>query len=922
MVLEHNQALTYSVPTVPEMSGKITVKGREKPEDSLISKSKEFFTYAPEDGFLMVDVDEGHSEAEVIKMLSDLYPPFGKASYLFATSASNGINDGKGYHLYFLVEDTSLIKQAMDNLFLLAFKGGYGFCIVNKGGGVEKRTFFDKAVYSPARLDFISGPVCIGFDAPERTIKVVPKENEMLAIEELLFPVDASTEIETEVLKVKPAMEKTQAQVAKERGIPLADYKAQLETMTLKPGYTLPDGTSVEDILIESRDSFVENVELKPRSICHPVEGGHLSKTTLFFNNGCPVIHSFKHGGQTWKLQHSADTVGDNQTLKAYHELLQQADFKRLSVHPETPKVLALMQGTYNENGWDLPLDTVEDMISLYLHMIIDDHRGNYVIGVLPGGGKTQTLLHIAWYIGLYHKNKSLSITFEQRKDIDEAYDFLSSKGIDVAFSYSKHSTERVPTEMEDLCKHQVIIHTHFSMRNNAYDDIFFTYRRKQRDMLIFDEAYFGTLSVESELSETIGKIAEAISTEEGNPKGLPLGWLKDLQKRLQKANILVGNKYKVPWREIVMPHLDVRFIRTAWRIKDMELASFLQKIFTIGNADEPYMRVSREGGKNAVLIYKANQAAYYDKIVNTDGTREVRKVHDLSPQLLVKYPVREKPRRKQSVYFVDGLLDSKSAMQDLDFRKLKWDVCTLWAQEISLSQMGVVQTNRLDWMPGKYQHIPYGRHKQTNEFSGCDGIIIMHMHRFPDHVYKNTCISEGRLGGNPDGSFVQSYKVGSMADETIQAMERGRCRKGLECPTLLFVKDPRVLDVIKGYYPEYDFIHYEPKCVREHNEKEAGRRKAPRADAVYASRQESDWGKKFRQALRKLQIHDTPDQKLQAEYLRDKRQGVNIGPMTWLKLSLNLSGKTDPKKRKQVQAKVDNKLTLSELLGSQAAHA
>ena len=145
--LTHKQALSYSIP-LGHASGSIAIKGLEYERSGIISRSKEFFDYSAEEGWLYVDVDEDLSETEVIKRLGNLHGPFGDTSYVYATSASHGINGKKGFHLYFKVEDISIVKQAMDNLFKCAFNAGYGKCVVSEGGSVLNRTFFDTTVYA------------------------------------------------------------------------------------------------------------------------------------------------------------------------------------------------------------------------------------------------------------------------------------------------------------------------------------------------------------------------------------------------------------------------------------------------------------------------------------------------------------------------------------------------------------------------------------------------------------------------------------------------------------------------------------------------------------------------------------------------------------------------------------------------------
>ena len=178
--LASNQALCCSIP-FGYTEGTIVTKENEDEENNVISRSKKYFNYPSDKGWLFIDVDEKDiTEVEVIDRLTELYPPFGTTSYVYATSASHGIGDKKGYHLYFKVDNISNVKPAMDNLFNKAFNAGYGYCKVDEIGRRHNRTFFDKTVFDRARLDFISGPVCVDFDAPQRDIRVVPEENDSL----------------------------------------------------------------------------------------------------------------------------------------------------------------------------------------------------------------------------------------------------------------------------------------------------------------------------------------------------------------------------------------------------------------------------------------------------------------------------------------------------------------------------------------------------------------------------------------------------------------------------------------------------------------------------------------------------------------------------------------------------------------------
>ena len=879
--LKANEALSHTIPE--EKSGDICLKGFENEDQKVISRTKDYFCYRPGPGVLMIDVDDGSTEKDVIDRLSELYEPFGTTSYLYATSASNGINKKAGYHLYFIVEDAALIPQAMNNLFKLCFVKGHGYYKVFKKGSVRARTFFDTAVYDNARLDFIAGPVCIGFDVPERGIRIVTKDHSEIKLDDLLEPVDADEAMKAERAKVEEEAGKVQKKVAQDRGMSFTKYNAALETSTLGPDYVLPDGTSVKDILLESRKNYEAGESMKSRAICHPIEGGYEDKTTLFLNdNGCPVIHSFKHGGQTWKLQHSLDTVGDNRTLKVFHGLVSAADIEKYPRHKNTEDALELMRVTYKEYSIWLPEKACAEMLDLYLNLILENERGCYSLELRPSAGKTETIKHLAWWLGK-NTNKSLSITFQQRKDIEKAYQFLKSKGINVGFIYSGNPDA---TPLNDLQDCQIILHTHYRMRDNQYTDKYFSYKEKPRDLLIFDEAYFGTLSESNTLTSIISKLAGAIAEEESRKLGLPLGFMKDLLKRLQKANRLLSSA-RTPIVEINIPYLDERFVLTAWRVKS-DVSDFLAKLFTIASAPEnPVMKATRENTGATMITYKVNHALSFDKMVTTDATRSVRVVHELSPQEILPYPVNEPEPNPDRIFIVPKMLDSKTAA--VEKPELRHEAIFKLAKELDRKKVGYVQSSAMPLMPThkdgiEFVLIPYGRHKQTNEFSKCDMIALVHQHRFPMSAYKHQCMAEGQLQGLPDPKFVTKYQKGSCADESIQALMRGLRRRNQECPLMVFLRDEDVIGMLKDYFHMDEFIEWTTPEIRAEIKDHESRAVPREYERVYANAHEKALARKFREAMRKKSLTDFDDQRLMWEYIRDKKNGWSSGPTIWLK--------------------------------------
>lgn len=67
---------------------------------------------------------------------------------------------GAGFHLYFPFSDPAGLPSFVATLFKRLWLKGYGYIYVTRSGAMLERTIFDAAVFSPERLDFVSGAVC------------------------------------------------------------------------------------------------------------------------------------------------------------------------------------------------------------------------------------------------------------------------------------------------------------------------------------------------------------------------------------------------------------------------------------------------------------------------------------------------------------------------------------------------------------------------------------------------------------------------------------------------------------------------------------------------------------------------------------------------------------------------------------------
>ena len=861
--LKSNEALCYSRPV--EKSGKITTKSNEDLHNGLISRSKEHFQYYEEEGILCVDIDDpDENEYSVMVKLADCYEPFRDASYLYSSSASHGLG-GSGFHLYFRVDDSSSIPQAMSNLFNIASNKGYGVHKISKSGSILKRTFFDKAIYDNARLDFAASPVCINFSAPEREVKVVTKGEDKLDLSGLLETV--KLEKREPEQSIKWEQEDIIEKVAKERGVTTQEYKQALETQVLPRNFIFPDGRTLADYPV-GVDTEIQN----------PLEVGLKDKTMLYWNGNSPVIHTFAHGGATYRFDMSTEV-----TLPKEHK--------------NTEDVLELMRDTYKQRSLTLPEDTLRPFISLMLHQTLEDYQGCYSIQLSPSMGKTQSILHTAIFIGK-NSDKGISIAFHKKEDIDQAYDFLKPH-VDVVAVHSDSNYD-----IRTLPDHQILLHTHFRVRDNEYTEKYYTYKDDLRALFIFDEAYFGTLYKSLKLRDAIQLLEGAIVEEEGKNLGLPLSFLKELKKRLKRGNRYLGKPH-ISSVNIDFPYLSSRFVNSAWRLK--ENGEFIHSIFLIATSQYRTMVATKEKGMGTgLLAFKVNQSSSFKKMITTDATRDVRTIHELAPQEVLNVSLPEPKQPKNHWVIMPLMADSKSAIlmehneeeekkrQELHLHHMKFQIIE-FIKQYNIQRLGIILSKGIefkesDWPRGTVP-IYYGQHKQTDKFSECDGLAFLHLHRIPHATLKHMCLAESQSLNLPE--YMRGYEVGQIADDIIQGAMRGSRRKREPCPVFIPIKGEgntvgySLLDELQDYFQE-DTFHIlgtgitQADIVARSAISAYRKERKVRKDRKYRNDKEKGLAKNLRRAAREIKLEI--DERMEDQYLRDRRTGVMLGPKKWLK--------------------------------------
>ena len=945
------QAHSYSLPIADACpSGRIVTKDSLSldPGAQIIARSKDYFSYPKGPGILFVDIDSSDAEDEAIRKLSELHEPFGTTSYVYATSASYGIQGKTGYHLYFFVSDLFILKQAMGNLFDLSFNHGFGFFKVSSAGRLLKRSFFDNAVYDQARLDFIAGPVCEGFPMPEREIRVVSKAHGVLDLKPLLVPVDTSIAIQEARELVRPEMKATRTVVAAEKGITLEEYERRLEDGVIKPSETLYDaqGNSLdlEDILFKSSKGYLTNEwneeDEQGIAIQHPEEGGLSEKTMLYYNpaSGCPTIHTYAHGGQVWKLVHTEESfdrlteIGNEYNrkhLRWKHGLSPLELDNRLPPHEKTDEVYHMMLVTFDEvyDNDRILEDQWKDQISLYLHMILEGHKGRYSIELGMGSAKTQVILHVILY--LYREGYKIPIaaSFEKIKEIEENYQRLigimseirrskEEEGVALlapeVYLKRRHSQER--TTIEELQETLVVLHTHHVVRKENFLDTFYSYKGNKRHLFIYDEALPTGLEISIKASKARDYIGFVIRrNEEGRLEGVPVSWLKELDQRILKALQSLREMdpdVKNAVINIELESLSERFVKSGYYVDDEDVANFIVPLMQIGSSENPHLQVSKEKNADkdpAFMGFKGNQTADIDCLVNTDASRSIKKVHEYSVAPIIKYTIPEwRGGERSTITIVPYMRTGRDPVASNHAMHI-WFI-NEWQKRVNSEKLLVCHAKSFphisqgmprqwSWtMPSdleeRYQGLnhtnvsftTWGQHKQTNEYKDCDGIVALHYFRKPYYAYKNSICSEQDHFDHLSPEQIKEVEYGSIIENLQQLFGRGTRRDGKKCDCLLFAdSDQEVMDIWKRLaivFPDDDIKLYKtPGWVY----KIPGLLSSS-ANSPLFSGKEIEWAKSFKRAYRKG-CRDDADTCLIYQYVADRSEDETVRPVKWLEM-------------------------------------
>ena len=355
------QALVYGVPinSASKIMTRKAFANAGNPKDAT-TRTNDAFRWPDGAGVMMLDYDpqaggRALDRDGLVQAIRAAAPGLADASLLWWPSASSCIFAGhevkrglEGQRLYMLVQDAADIPRAGAALVARLWLAGHGHIEISKSGAMLERTLVDASVWQPSRLDFAGGaelgpglrqdrgePVTIPgavdrIDTRAALPDLTPEERERLI--GIMVEAKGAAKPEADGVKEKWIAARVQEMVAPEdQGDPEAIKEAEtvarraLETGVLSGDFVLQvqTGAKIEAVtvgcLLDNRERYHGCLTHDP---LEPDYDGARMVGRLFLMQARPTLHSFAHGGKTYRLHraparvelvkgHTSEAVGE-----------------------------------------------------------------------------------------------------------------------------------------------------------------------------------------------------------------------------------------------------------------------------------------------------------------------------------------------------------------------------------------------------------------------------------------------------------------------------------------------------------------------------------------------------------------------------------------------------------------------------------
>lgn len=336
--LQPGEALSSSLPVAGmPATGRLCTKKSRTP--GAYPRTKEHFSFrAGTPGVLALDFDPQPGDAplsrdELWARLRSVVHGVEGAGVVWWNSSSSHVCHGerdltgqRGQRFYILVSDAGDIPRASAGLAERLWLAGHGRVVVSKSGQKLMRHLFDDAMAQPARLDFGGGALCESPLTQRRGEPVVLAAGGLLDTRVALADLSPSDAQRVEALKAAAKdVAEPEARIVRERWV--SERTSSIAGSIMHTGVGVVEaheranhvaraaigGTLLGDFTIQLDDDttvcvgeVLDDRERYHGRLCHdPLEpdyGGHKVVGKLYLFGARPLLHSFAHGGATYRL--------------------------------------------------------------------------------------------------------------------------------------------------------------------------------------------------------------------------------------------------------------------------------------------------------------------------------------------------------------------------------------------------------------------------------------------------------------------------------------------------------------------------------------------------------------------------------------------------------------------------------------------
>lgn len=334
------QAISSSLPLSGACEGLIVTKAKAAQNPQALTRTMKDFGH-PEGikGMIVLDYDtiagkRALSRNEIWNLVTTIAPEVEKTGALWWCSSSSYVyKDGeevyglRGQRLYLMVADISDTERVGKVLGRRLWLAGHGCIAISASGQRLERTVFDAAMFQPSRLDFIGGAVCEAPLVQKRGepfvlsnggwLNTTTAFKDLTPAEEMQYAalvLDAKSQAEGSANEArerwKNARREAEVKKLSSIGMPIAEASDRVERFLAAAlggvllgdfSIHLADGNIVSvGTVLDNRERFHGELTLDP---LEPEYANRKVTGKLFLFGASPTLHSFAHGGATYRLR-------------------------------------------------------------------------------------------------------------------------------------------------------------------------------------------------------------------------------------------------------------------------------------------------------------------------------------------------------------------------------------------------------------------------------------------------------------------------------------------------------------------------------------------------------------------------------------------------------------------------------------------